>query len=102
MEKGFGGPVWHASARAADWPTMIAMTERALHGRGDHLAGEWREQGGTAYHLRRRLSAAECALAGGLTVRDLRRAHEGRRRLAMLFHEHPMLKVIAQHIGEIA
>lgn len=100
MEKNFGGPVWHASAKAADWPTMIAMAERALYHRGDAALGEWREHGNAVFHLRRRLSDQECALAG-LSVRDLRGTDEGQRRLRRLFKEAPRLEAIARQIGEL-
>jgi hypothetical protein len=78
---------------------MQAITERALNGRGDAIAGEWRERG-NAYHLRRRLSAAECALADNLSVCDLRDSDRGGKRLGDLFAKYPYLHAIAKRIGE--
>lgn len=81
---------------------MTAMAERALNGCGDATAGEWRERGKGVYHIRRRLTADECQLAGNLTVTDLRNTRAGQTRLAVLFHELPRLKQIADMIGEAA
>jgi hypothetical protein len=81
---------------------MIAMTERALKGCGDSALGEWREQGNAVYHLRRRLTPQECAIAGDLTARDIRGTDEGRKRLSALFHDAPHLEQIARQIGEFA
>lgn len=75
---GFGGPVWHASicpryssvgfALKTLWE--IAVVE--LHGVGDATAGEWREVGDTAVHLRRRLQVQEMKYAGIKEVCDVR------------------------------
>lgn len=81
---------------------MIAMTEGALDGRGSAALGEWREQGNAVYHLRRRLTVAECMLAGGLIVRDLRGSDEAARRLEKLFAKAPWLRAHAVAIGEAA
>ena len=90
---GFGAPVWHASARAADEATAWAMAERALAGVGDASLGEWREHGnGGTVHLRRRLSADERIAAGGLDVRDIRGDAEERARLGTLLRAAPHLR----------
>lgn len=72
-----GGPVWHASI-AADgfpiWPVLEAEAERQLRGVGDATLGEWRERGGRAFHIRRRLTEREARLVG--PVRDIRRTPE--------------------------
>jgi hypothetical protein len=57
--------------------------ERQLAGVGDAVVGEWREWTGRAFHIRRRLSAAEVERTG-LTVVDVRRTAEARRRAATL------------------
>jgi hypothetical protein len=89
---GFGGPVWHVSAAAGTRGTAWAMADRALAGVGDPALGEWREVGVRAVHLRRRLSAAERALAGGLGVRDVRGTPEERERLRRLLRDAPHLR----------
>lgn len=81
---------------------MIAMAEIALKDRGDVAAGEWLEHGRIAYHIRRRLMPAECALANNLTVCDVRGTEAGRKRLESLFASQPKLRAIAQQIGETA
>jgi hypothetical protein len=53
-----------------------------LAGLGDAQLGEWREWTGAAYHLRRRLTAAEAVDVG--PVRDVRRTPEARRRALAL------------------
>lgn len=53
----------------------------ALAGVGAALAGEWREWSGVAFHIRRRLTAAE---GRGLEIRDVRHTAEARRRLATI------------------
>lgn len=74
----------------------------ALQGRGDAILGEWSEQGSRGvYHIRRRLTPEECALAGGLTMRDLRGTDDGRKVIAALFHEAPHLRQVAARIGEV-
>lgn len=78
---------------------MIAMADRALDGRGDASLGEWREHG-KAFHIRRRLTLDECALANNLAVCDVRGTAAGRKRLADLFSSQPRLRAIAHQIGE--
>lgn len=51
----------------------------ALAGVGDAAAGEWRETGDAAVHIRRRLSAAEAARVG--PVRDIRGSWDARKRV---------------------
>jgi len=57
------GPVWHVSVhplRRFYGATLCGQrAEQALAGLGDPTLGEWREWSGYAYHLRRRLTAAE-------------------------------------------
>ena len=90
---GFGGPVWHASASAANEATAWAMAERALTGVGDAKLGQWRERGRRGVvHLRRRLTDAERASAGNLGVRDIRGTEEERDRLRALLREVPQLR----------
>jgi hypothetical protein len=90
---GFGGPVWHASARAATEPTAWAIAGRALLNVGDGKLGEWREVGNNGVvHLRRRMSDAERAALGGLEVRDIRNKREEYERLAALFADAPYLR----------
>lgn len=70
-----------------------AMAERALQGVGDVALGEWRERGRSGVvHLRRRLTDAERAAAGGLGVRDIRGSDEERDRLAALLRDVPQLR----------
>jgi hypothetical protein len=97
MEKGFGGPVWHASVRAQWRQQQIA--EDALYGVGDATLGEWRETGGIAYHIKRRLSDREC-IQFGLSMIDMRDTPEGRQRLSKLFQTLPMARRYATVIGE--
>ena len=90
---GFGGPVWHASARAATEPISWAIAGRALLNVGDAKLGEWREVGnGGVVHLRRRLSDAERAAMGGLDVCDIRNTPEEYSRLRALFAAAPHLR----------
>lgn len=74
------------------------MAIAALEGVGDPALGEWHEQA-TAYHIRRRLSDAERALAGGLAVHDIRGTQEERRRFALLFADVPYLKAVLRSQG---
>jgi hypothetical protein len=82
------GPRGRGPAPAADpnlGPEAVLRAERALARVGDATLGEWLEQGGVAWHLRRRLSAAEVARSG-LTVRDIRHTPEAEQRLAPVAH----------------
>ncbi len=89
MELGFGGPVWHISVRPFSGNQYVAHRAAELildrGGLGDRAAGEWQEAGnGGVFHIRRRLSAAECELGGGLVVRDIRGTLEEQARLRAL------------------
>lgn len=92
---GFGGPVWHASGKAATAPVAWALAERALRGVGDADLGEWREVGGedevgVVCHLRRRLATWE-QRRYRLEVRDVRDTAEHARRIARVIREAPHL-----------
>jgi hypothetical protein len=65
------------------------MAERALEGVGDPSLGEWRERGGRAVHLRRRLTDEE---RGELGVRDIRGTPEEAERMAALLRDAPQLR----------
>jgi hypothetical protein len=89
MERGFGGPVWHASVRingnhGAAW----LHAERALLSVGDAALGEWREQTDYTVQLRRRLTMQE-QLQYGIELRDIRGTDEERNRLDMVFDALP-------------
>jgi hypothetical protein len=58
---------------------LRALAFAALAGVGDADLGEYEEATGRAFHLRRRLSAAEAELVG--PVIDVRGTPEGERRL---------------------
>lgn len=68
------------------------MAEVALRDVGDPSLGEWREPGRRAMHIRRRLTDAERALAGGLNVRDIRGTNEERQRFSRLLLDAPHLR----------
>jgi hypothetical protein len=71
------------------------MAERALQGVGDATLGEWRERGHNGVvHIRRRLSDAERAEAGGLNVRDVRGTDEERGRIRRLLRDAPQLRAV--------
>lgn len=63
----------------------VLRAERALAHVGDPTLGEWLQQGGTAWHLRRRVSAAE-AERWQLAVRDVRGTPEAAERRAAVAH----------------
>ena len=80
---GFGGPVWHASVAGSIFPAVLEREAvRQLAGLGDAAAGEWREMGNRAFHVRRRLAAREVAVTG--PVVDIRGTPEARQRAAGL------------------
>lgn len=86
---GFGGPVWHASAAHANRRVRRKAALKALEGVGAKALGEWHDDNARAYHVRRRLSASEQSVVGG--VRDLRGTAEAKERLssflgALAFH----------------
>lgn len=71
------GPVWHVSIAARSLPIRAVLereAERQLSGVGDAAQGEWREMGDRAFHVRRRLSAAEQRSVG--PALDIRRTDE--------------------------
>lgn len=76
--------MWHSSVASGNVrygrDTLEAQARRELDGVGDAALGEWVEWGGTAVHVRRRLSAAEQRRVG--PVVDIRRTAEARRRAA--------------------
>lgn len=78
--------MWHVSTAAHQLPLGRDLLERhavrVLDGYGDPAAGEWREWTGAAFHIRRRLTAAEAQRVG--PVLDVRRTDEARRRAAAL------------------
>lgn len=80
--------MWHASVATTGMiPFVSAMgtlARRALDGVGDPSLGEWSEWTGRAYHLRRRLSAAEAEQVG--EVVDIRGTHEADLRLMPVAH----------------
>lgn len=86
----FGGPVWHASARAVPESLAWSMAERALAGVGDASLGEWRQRGnGGVVHIRRRMTAIEDAQVGPLL--DIRGTAQERARLYRLAKDAPQL-----------
>jgi hypothetical protein len=98
----FGGPVWHASIAARNYPIAAVPeqeAERQLAGVGDASLGEWREWSGVAFHLRRRLSESEQRAVG--PVVDIRGTGEALRRavpLAHMLHLAPP-EVLAEELG---
>lgn len=52
--------------------TAWDVAEQELRGVGDATLGEWRQEGGYAVHLRRRLTAGEMKAGGIDAVRDVR------------------------------
>ena len=98
---GFGGPVWHASVAGSVIKAVLEREAlRQLEGVGDASLGEWRETGEKAFHVRRRLSAAEQERTG-LTVADIRRTPEAAERAAMLGSRLVLIPpgVLAEEIG---
>lgn len=78
--------MWHASVSpiggvptSRNTAQLFDLATAALRDVGDATAGEWREVGDKAVHLRRRLTEAEAAPIG--PVRDLRGSPEARGRL---------------------
>jgi hypothetical protein len=76
-------PVWHASvAQAPDSRLSVAALRNValtmLESVGDANAGEWHHWSGRAFHVRRRLSAAEIELTGPAV--DVRGTPEARAR----------------------
>ena len=64
------------------WSVLERETEHQLAGLGDPRAGEWRERGERAFHIRRRLSDREMILVGPAV--DIRGSEEARIRAIRL------------------
>jgi len=80
---GFGGPVWHCSVSdpvigLSDSRRCREMAYEQLAGVGDASLGEWTEDRPKAFHLRRRLNAAEEKRVGPAV--DCRTTAEGQQR----------------------
>ena len=77
---GFGGPVWHTSVSGFGLSneTLRAKALSILQGVGDPALGQWEERGEKAYHIRRRMTAAEAKQVGG--VLDIRGSDEAQSR----------------------
>ena len=78
---------------------IVRAVHEALDGVGDASLGEWGEWL-TAYHLKRRLSHAEC-IQHELSMIDLRDTPQGRRMMRQLVRDVPMIKDLALKIGEL-
>jgi hypothetical protein len=72
--------VWHTSVLGfgLSLDTLRAKARLVLAGVGDPTLGEWEEVGVKAFHLRRRLTAEESYIVGG--VRDVRGTGEALKR----------------------
>lgn len=76
--------LWHVSiapmkGSVRSVPALFLVAERVLAGVGDRFAGEWREVGIHAVHLRRRLTAFEASTID--PVCDIRGTADARRRV---------------------
>jgi hypothetical protein len=91
--------VWHSSAAPMRGIPLRSdlerQAEKELEGVGDASLGEWREWSGKAFHIRRRLSAAEQATVG--PVADIRRTDEARMRAGRLG---PLLRLAPAEVLE--
>lgn len=87
-----GGPVWHASVQAPTREMALERIEHELRDVGDASLGEWLEDGTrpTLVHLKRRISAPEAEIVGG--IRDLRGTPELKRRMRELLRAAPHLR----------
>lgn len=99
IEAGFGGPVWHASVAPRGTyrihPNYLRRTaHNALQGVGDSTLGEWEKQGVVAFHLRRRLSAAETAIVGPAV--DARNTRDGLLRAVRVLTALPQFPALRQ------
>ena len=100
MQMNLGGPVWHASVAGSLLKAVLEKeAERQLLGVGDATLGEWREPGGKAFHIRRRLSEREQRAVG--PVMDIRGSDEAGMRAGRLG---PLLQlappeILAEELG---
>lgn len=79
----FGGPVWHASVSSPDLTKrlMRELAMSALRGVGDEQH-QWEEEGGIAFHVRRRLTSEEMTRTGHIKdVRNTPEAEEIRQKM---------------------
>jgi hypothetical protein len=88
--------VWHASVacHSRQVPALAEFEQRALRALrhvGSSRLGEWAEHTDKAFHLRRRLSNAEC-IEHDLTMRDVRHTPEYAERLA------PLAGIVPPHL----
>lgn len=88
----FGGPVWHASVVSGSEQRAEAVARSVLMGVGEPIKGEWSEKGGSAFHIRRRLSDDEQAVIGD--ARDIRGTDEEYRRMSALLSDAPHLRLL--------
>ena len=84
--------MFRGAVRAAD---LFIEAERQLQGVGDATAGEWREVGGIAVHLRRRLTPAEMARGGIVDICDVRGTADATRRIERV---RPLLPPSMRHL----
>lgn len=66
---------------------LARIAEKCLVGVGDAALGEWKDWTGTAYHIRRRLSAREQKIVGD--VKDIRNTQEAIERLRKISQSIP-------------
>lgn len=76
---------------------MWRAAERGLAGVGDQAAGEWRETGKLAVHIRRRLTPEEMRRGGITGALDIRGTPEATRRIAAV---RPYLPAHMAHLSE--
>jgi hypothetical protein len=99
---GAGGPVWHASVAGPGLsPTILQrLALDVLTGVGDASLGEWHEWTGRAYHVRRRLSAAEQERVGPAI--DCRGTPEAARRFYAMQRQLPphAISLAAEELSE--
>lgn len=81
-----GGPVWHASVAGTIPAILRSVALQQLEGVGDR-EHEWHEWTGRAYHIRRRLTAAEQEQTGPAV--DCRGTAEWNRRYSDAAHKLP-------------
>lgn len=76
--------MWHVSVAHKNLAKRRELAEQALYGVGDASLGQWRDARGKAYHIRRRMTEDEQAIAG--SPNDIRNTveAEGRARAVAL------------------